>query len=34
VPEICQIGDLAVIRAVYSEIEGARTLDDVRRTYA
>jgi hypothetical protein len=34
VPEIRQIGDLAVIRAIYQQIEAAQTLDDVRRVYA
>jgi hypothetical protein len=34
VPEIRQLGDLAIIRAVYGQIEAARTIDEVRRVYA
>jgi hypothetical protein len=33
VPEIRQITDLEVIRAVYDRIETARTVDDVRGVY-
>jgi hypothetical protein len=32
-PEIRQITDLAVIRAIYAQIEAAQTIDDLRRLY-
>jgi hypothetical protein len=34
VPKTRQVGDLTVIRAIYRQIEPARTIDDVRRVYA